>query len=70
MRRRGLVCSAEGEVVNWRAAGKSAVRSVMVVEVLEAVEDGVEGFDRTGQVVGGVELVSPRAVAALDGAVV
>lgn len=41
----------------------------MIVEVLEAVEDGIEGFDGSWQIVGFVELVSPGAVTAFDGAV-
>ncbi len=48
---------------------KGAVGSVVVVEVLEAVEDWVEGLYGCRQVVDGVEFVSPGAVAAFDGSV-
>jgi hypothetical protein len=41
----------------------------MVVEVLEAVDEGVDVLDLGGQVEDGVELVAPCAVAAFDGAV-
>jgi hypothetical protein len=42
---------------------------MVVVEMLKAVEDGVEIVDAAGQFVGLVELVSPGAVASLDRAV-
>lgn len=50
-------------------AGKCFVRSVMVVGVLEAVEDRIEGLDGWRKVVAGVEFVSPCTVAAPGGAV-
>ena len=45
MRRRGLIGSASFEVTGRGLSGKSAVGSVVVVEMLEAVEDGIEGLD-------------------------
>jgi hypothetical protein len=41
----------------------------MVIEMLEAVEDGVDVFDGFGEIAGFVELVAPSAVAALERAV-
>src|SRR5271169_1677468 len=43
--------------------------SVVVVEVLEAVDEGIDVGEVSGQVVDSIELVSPTAIAALDGAV-
>ena len=48
---------------------ESVVWSVMVVAVCEGVDEWLQPVDLVGQVVDGVELVSPWAVAALDGAV-
>jgi len=59
MRPRVLVCSALFEVLGRGLSGKSAVRPVVFVEVLEAVENGVEGLDRARQAVASVELVAP-----------
>ena len=67
MGRGDLAGLAFGEVGGWGEAGKGSVWPMVVVEVLEAVEDGVEGFEGGGQVIGLVELVAPGAVAALDG---
>ena len=58
-----------GEVSGWGHSGKGSVGSVVVVEMLEAVEEGVERLDVGGQIVDAVELLSPDAVAAFDGAV-
>src|SRR6188474_706717 len=69
MGRGDLAGLAFGEVGGWGEAGKGSVWPMVVVEVLEAVEDGVEGFEGGGQVIGLVELVAPGAVAALDGSV-
>jgi hypothetical protein len=33
------------QILGWGSSGKSSVGSMMVVEVLIAVEDGVELFD-------------------------
>jgi hypothetical protein len=49
MRQCGLIGSARFEVVGWGLSGKSAEWSVMIVEVLETVEDGIKGFDGTRQ---------------------
>ena len=49
MRQWGLIGSARFEVVGWGLSGKSAEWSVMIVEVLETVEDGIKGFDGTRQ---------------------
>jgi hypothetical protein len=48
MRGRGLDYSASFEVVGWRLSGKSAVGRVMVVEMLDAVADWVEGSTERG----------------------
>jgi hypothetical protein len=45
------------------------MRPVVVVDVLEAVDVGIDLLDLCGQVEDGVELVSPCAVASLDGAI-
>jgi hypothetical protein len=50
-------------------AAKGSVRSVGGLEVLEAVEDGVDIIDVPGQVVDRIELIAPSAVAAFDRAV-
>jgi hypothetical protein len=42
---------------------------MVVVEVLEAVEDRVDFVDAAGELVDGVELIAPGAVAALDGSI-
>src|SRR5258707_1352072 len=59
MRLRGVLGSAFVEILFWGQAGKCSVRTVMVVEMLEAVEDGVEGFDGLGEIVGFVERQAP-----------
>ncbi len=69
MRRGGTVGWALGEVLGWGKSGKGSVRSVVVVEVPEAVDDVVEGGEGVREVVGLVELESPGAVASFDGAV-
>jgi len=40
---------------------KRAMWSVVVIEVPEAVEDAIDVFDVSGQVVAGVELIAPSA---------
>src|SRR5436305_11293373 len=69
MRRSGVLGSTFIEILFWSEAGKGSVRSVVIVEVLEAVEDWVEGFDGFGEIVGFVELIAPGAVAAFNGPV-
>ncbi len=61
MRRGGLVDSALLEVLGRCLSGKGAVGSVVIVEMLEAVEDRVESLDGAGQLVAGIALVSPCA---------
>jgi hypothetical protein len=63
------VGSAFVEILFWGEAGKGAVGAMMIVEVLEAIEDGVEGLDSLWEIVGFVELVTPGAVAAFNGTV-
>ena len=64
-----FVCPVLVEILDGGEPGKSAVRSMVVVKVLEAVEDGFGGVDGTRQVVDLVELVAPGTVASFDGAV-
>jgi hypothetical protein len=69
MRRVGLFRCSAFKVLGWGYSANGSVWSVMVVEVLEAVEDRVERFNGSRQVVDGVEFVSPSAVASFDRAV-
>jgi hypothetical protein len=69
MGRVGLIGCSMLKVVGWGSSAKGSVWSVMVIEVLEGVEDWIDRFDGSGQVVDGVEFVSPGAVAAFDRAV-
>ena len=57
------------EIVVWGAPAKGTVGSVMIIEVLEAVDHLVERFDLVGCIVDAIELVSPRTVTPLDGPV-
>ena len=50
-------------------SAKGSVWPVVVIEVLVAVDDWIEGFEIFRQVVGFVELISPCAVTSLDAAV-
>jgi hypothetical protein len=47
------------EILWWGEVAKGLVGSVVVVSVGEGVDEGPELVDAVGQVVGGVELVSP-----------
>jgi hypothetical protein len=58
-----------GKVLCGSGTAKCAVRAMVVVEVLEAVEDWVDLVDAAGQLVDGIELVAPGAVAALDSSI-
>jgi hypothetical protein len=49
MRQWGLIGSSRFEVVGRGLSGKSTEWSVMIVEVLETVEDGIKVFDGTRQ---------------------
>jgi len=69
MRRAGLFGCSLCKVSGWGYSAKGSVWSVMVVEVLEPVEDWIERLDGSGQVVDGVEFVSPGAIASVDRAV-
>ena len=50
-------------------SAKGCVGSIGVVAMLEGIDEGVEVVEAGWQVVDGVELVAPRAVAALHGAI-
>src|SRR5690606_24899280 len=50
-------------------SAKGAVWAIGVVAVLEGVDERIELVEAVGQVVDGIELITPGAVAALDGAV-
>ena len=58
MRRLGLLAGAV-EILAWGLSAKSAVGSVMVVEVGKGIDMFVEGIEAMRQVVAGVEFVSP-----------
>ena len=65
----GLFGCALSKIVGWGFSAKGSVGSVVVVEVLEAVEDRIELLDGLGEFVDGVEFVSPGAIASFDRAV-
>ena len=68
MRRLGL--RTEGAEILCRSeVAKGLVRSVVIVSVGEGVDEGLEFVDAAGQVVCGVEFVSPRGLGAFDAAV-
>jgi hypothetical protein len=68
--RRGVLLGLElGKVLSRGETAKGSVRSVVVIEVLEGIQDWVDGFDVSRQVVDGIELVSPGSIATLDGTV-
>jgi hypothetical protein len=68
MRRRGSRADSV-EILGWGSAVEGVVRPVMIEAMGEGVDEGLQLVDAVGQVVGGVELISPGAVAAFDGAV-
>jgi len=45
------------------------MRTVVIEAMSEGIDDGLELIEAVGQVVDGIELVSPGAVAALDRAI-
>ena len=55
--------------MGWGLSCKGSVGPVVIVEVLEGFDPFGDFIDAHGQIGAGVELVSPCAVAALDGAV-
>ncbi len=57
------------EILGWREIAKGLVRSVVIVPVGEGVDERLELIDAGGQVIGGVELVSPGRLGALDASV-
>src|SRR2546430_2688071 len=65
MREGGLVGLAGCKVLFGCFSAKGSVGSVGVVAMLEGVDEWVEVLDAGWQVVDGVELVAPRAVASL-----
>ena len=68
MRRRGL--SAETtEILFGGDVAKGLVGSVVVVSMSEGVDEGLELVDSMGQLVGGVELVSPARLSPFDATV-
>ena len=68
--RRSWVAEAEGlERLRWGSSGRGVVGPVVVESVREGVDKGLELIDTAGQVVGGVELVAPGGLGALDAAV-
>ena len=69
MSRRGFVGSAYFEVLRWCGSCKGSVRSVIIVEVLESIDEIGDFFDFVGDFDAGVELVSPCAVASFDAGV-
>ena len=56
-------------MLGWGFSTKAAAGAVAVVAVQEGVDEGVEVVEAGGQIIDGVELVSTRAVAALDSTV-
>ena len=66
MRRRGLLGSADLEILVGGLSVESAVRPEVVVEVLEGIDVRGDLVDVAEQVDDGVELVAPGAVASLD----
>lgn len=68
MRRRGRWADW-CEILGWSEIAKGLVRSVVVVLMGEGVDERLELIDAGGQFVGGVELVSPAGLGALDAAV-
>jgi hypothetical protein len=57
------------KILSGRLVGKGSVGSVVIEEMLKAVEDGVELLDVGWEFVGFIELVSPSAIAAFDGSI-
>jgi hypothetical protein len=68
MRRWGLWAEAT-EILRWGEIAKGLMGSVVVVAVGEGVDEGLELVDLVGELVGGVERVSPAWLGALDAAV-
>ena len=64
-----MLSGADGfEVLGWSLSAKGLMWPVVVEAVCEGVDEGLQAID-AGRVEGGVELVAPRALGALDAAV-
>jgi hypothetical protein len=57
------------EILGWGDVAKGLMGSMVVVSVGEGVDEGLEFVHAGGQVVGGVELVSPARLGAFDAGV-
>src|SRR5262249_60051301 len=68
MRRRVRLARSD-EILVWGLSGKGAVWSVVVVDVGEVIDVLIEAVEALRQVVAGIELVTPGALRAFDGAV-
>jgi hypothetical protein len=68
MRRRGRRAEA-AEILGWSEIAKGLVGSVVVVAMGEGFDERLEFVDTIEQVVGGVKIVAPAGLGALDAAV-
>jgi hypothetical protein len=68
MRRWGRWAEAT-EILGWSEIAKGLMGSVVVVAVGEGVNERLECVDPVGELVGGIELVSPTRLGALDAAI-
>jgi hypothetical protein len=65
-----VLSGADGfEVLGWSLSAKGLMWPVVVEAVCEGVDEGLQLVEAGRQVEGGVELVAPRALGALDAAV-
>ena len=64
--RRGGPLSSFPEIACWRHSSKCSVRAAMVADVLVTVDQRINLIDLGRNIVDGVELVAPGAVAAFD----
>ena len=55
--------------LKWSSSAKDVVRSVIVESVSEGVDEGLQLVDSMRQIVGGIELVAPGRLGALDAAI-
>jgi hypothetical protein len=55
---------AGGKVLGGRLSAKGSVGTMSIVTVLEGLDEGIEPIETVRQVVDGIELVAPGAVAA------
>ena len=60
---------AGGKVLGGRLSAKGSVGTMSIVSVLEGLDEGIQLIETVRQVVDGIELVAPGAVAALHCAV-